>query len=85
MKAPMRPPPDADDAEVLQRAFEVYEQTCSFDVTGHPAMTIPCAVSDGLPIGMMAIGRHAEDATVLQYARACEQTFAVPVGVGARA
>ena len=81
MKAPPRPAPDADQVEVLQRAFEVYEQTCAFDVTGHPVITIPCALSDGLPVGMMAIGRHHDDAGVLRYARACEQSFAIPVGV----
>lgn len=25
---------------------------CPFDVTGHPAMSIPCGTDDGLPIGL---------------------------------
>ena len=31
--------------------------TGPFDVTGHPATSVPCGVSDGLPIGMMLVGR----------------------------
>ena len=33
--------------------------TCGFDVTGHPAMNIPCGLSDGLPVGMMLVGTAA--------------------------
>ena len=31
--------------------------TCPFDVTAHPAMSIPCGMGDGLPIGMMLVGK----------------------------
>ena len=50
--------------------------TSPFDVTGHPAMNVPCAMSGGLPLGMMLVGRHWEDATVLRAARAFEETGA---------
>jgi amidase len=50
--------------------------TAPFDVTGHPAMNVPCAMSEGLPVGMMLIGRHWEDAIVLRAARAFEETGA---------
>jgi amidase len=46
--------------------------TCPFDVTGHPAMTIPCALSQGLPVGMMLVSRKWNDATVLRAANAFE-------------
>jgi amidase len=36
-------------------------------------MTVPCAKSAGLPIGMMLIGRHWEDDVVLRAAHAFEQ------------
>ena len=35
--------------------------TCPFDVTGHPAMSVPCGMSQGLPIGMMLIGKHYDE------------------------
>ena len=44
--------------------------TCPFDVSGHPAISVPCGVSDGLPIGMMLVGRMGDDATVLRAADA---------------
>jgi amidase len=46
--------------------------TAVFDATGHPALSVPCGFSDGLPIGMMFVGRHLEDAMVLRAAHAYE-------------
>jgi len=34
---------------------------------------VPCAMSDGLPIGMMLVGRHGDEATVLRGAAAYER------------
>src|SRR5579872_5027387 len=42
LKATRLPPADASIAECCARAFEMLPNTCPFDVTGHPAMTIPC-------------------------------------------
>jgi amidase len=44
--------------------------TCPFDVTGHPATSVPAGMAAGLAIGMMLIGRHWEDGTVLRAADA---------------
>jgi amidase len=43
------------------------------DVTGNPALSVPCAISDGRPVGMMFVGRHFDDATVLRAGHAYEQ------------
>jgi len=56
--------------EFLQACWSYHFNTCPFDLTGHPAMNVPCAKSNGLPIGMMLIGRYFEDATVLRAAHA---------------
>jgi len=56
----------------LKAAVAVFN-TGPFYVSGHPAMNVPCARSEGLPVGMMLIGRHWEDATVLRAAHAFEQ------------
>ena len=74
MKATLIPAPDAPLEEWVGRALEMIPNTCPFDVTGHPAMSVPCAMSDGLPVGMMLIGRRWEEATVLRAAHAFEQT-----------
>jgi amidase len=73
MKATLIPPPNASREEYVGRALEMIPNTCPFDVTGHPAMNVPCGLSAGLPVGMMLVGRHWEDATVLRAAHAFEQ------------
>ena len=52
------PQPAASNEEILDRALEMVINTCPFDISGHPAMNIPCGVSDGLPVGLMAVGRR---------------------------
>ncbi len=73
MKATPLPPPDCSLALYCQRAFEMIPNTCPFDVTGHPAMNVPCGMSDGLPVGMMLIGRHYNESTIYRAAAAFEQ------------
>ena len=77
MKAPMLPPGDAPLGEKVARASGMNgglnANNCPFNVTGHPAMTVPCGLIKGLPVGMMLVGRRGEDATVLRAAYAFEQ------------
>ena len=48
-------------------------QTIPFNVTGHPAMSVPVGLgSDGLPIGVQIVGRPFDEATVFRGARAVE-------------
>lgn len=48
--------------------------TYPFNLTGHPAASIPCGISDdGLPVGLQIIGRRLEDALVLRASRAFER------------
>ena len=42
-------------------------------MTGHPALTINAGFSDGLPVGMMIVGRTFDEATVLNVAFAYER------------
>ncbi|HWD06354.1 MAG TPA: amidase [Amycolatopsis sp.] len=72
MRPTVIPDPDAPVGEVVGRALEMIANTCPFDVTGHPACSVPAGVSDGLPVGMMIIGRKFDDATVLRVAHALE-------------
>jgi amidase len=78
MKATRIPPPDASREEYTARALEMIPNTCPFDVTGHPAITVPCGTSAGLPIGMMLVGRIGEDATLLRAADAFNRQFSAP-------
>jgi amidase len=72
IRATPLPEPGAPVAEVLARGTEMLANTAAFDVTGHPACSVPAGIADGLPIGMMIIGRKFHDATVLRVAHAFE-------------
>jgi amidase len=67
--------------EYIMRALEMIGNTAPFDVTGHPATSVPAGLVDGLPAGLMIIGTHADDATCLRVAAALEEAvggFPVP-------
>ncbi len=68
------PAQDAPLEEVWQLALDMNRNTAPFCATGHPAITVPCGLSDGLPVGMMLIGRHWDEATVYRAAYAFEQS-----------
>ena len=67
------PAPGASIEEIVGRALEMIANTAPFDSTGHPAMSIPCGLVDGLPVGMMLVGRRYEEATIYCGAYAFEQ------------
>ncbi|SEB72533.1 amidase family protein [Paenibacillus sp. GP183] len=48
--------------------------TMPFNYTGHPAISVPCAKSEGLPIGMQLIAPHFQDLLLLQTAYAFQET-----------
>ncbi|MDQ5853650.1 MAG: amidase [Chloroflexota bacterium] len=84
MKTRPIPPPTASREEYTVRALEMIANTCPFDVTGHPAINVPCGTPSGLPVGMMLIGRHGDDATVLRAADVYDrQIAAVPTPTAA--
>ena len=66
------PAADAPREEWIDAALNMQHNTCPFDVSGHPAFTVPCGMIGGLPIGMMLVGRHFEETTVIRAAAAFE-------------
>ena len=42
--------------------------TAPFDITHHPAMSVPCGMVDGLPVGLMLVGRHFDEMTIYRAA-----------------
>jgi len=72
MAATKLPAPDASTTEILQRAFEVIPNTAPLDCTHHPAMSLPCGLADGLPVGLMLIGRRYDEPTIYRAAAAFE-------------
>ena len=49
LKATLLPARDASREDYVARALEMIFNTCPFDVTGHPAATVPAGMSAGLP------------------------------------
>lgn len=72
MTATKLPQDNAPISEILQRAFEMLPNTAPFDCTHHPAMSLPCGRVDGLPVGLMLVGRHYGESTIYQAAAAFE-------------
>jgi aspartyl-tRNA(Asn)/glutamyl-tRNA(Gln) amidotransferase subunit A len=62
--------------------------TVSANLTGHPAVSVPCGFDGDLPIGLQLVGRVFEEATVLRVADAYERATAwhmrAPLAVGGR-
>ena len=73
IKATKLPQPADARETTFARAFEMVANTAPFDVTGHPAMAIPCGSSDGLPVSMMLIGKHFDEMMIYRVAHAFEQ------------
>jgi aspartyl-tRNA(Asn)/glutamyl-tRNA(Gln) amidotransferase subunit A len=61
------------DGQPIER-FAGWHLTYPFNLTGQPAITVPCGFSgEGLPIGLQIAGRRHADAAVLRAAAAYEQ------------
>ena len=64
-----------DPKAVIDHAWDMLYNTAPFDMSGHPAISVPCGkTSEELPVGLMLVGRRFDDATVLRAAHAFEQS-----------
>ncbi|MEB3979831.1 amidase [Mycobacterium sp. 663a-19] len=66
------PTGNPQDVALLDRALGKAFNTAPIDITGHPAISVPAGLVDGLPAGMMLVGKRFDDATVLRMADAFE-------------
>ena len=58
--------------------FQVDINTVTANLTGRPSISLPFAMSNGLPIGMQLIADSNQDKLLLQAAHALEQTVILP-------
>ena len=67
------PAADAPVTEIVARALEMIGNTAAYDVTGNPALSLPCGTVDGLPVGLMLVARDHGESIIYQAAAAYEQ------------
>jgi amidase len=67
------PEANAPVAEILQRGFGMLANTAQFDCTHHPAMSLPCGMVDGLPVGMMLVAKAFDEEILYRAAAAFER------------
>jgi len=73
MKAQPLPPADSPIALQIERTSEQSTNTAPFNITHHPALSLPCGINAGLPIGMMLIAKPFAESTLYRAAHAFEQ------------
>lgn len=68
------PAPNIDDRDAV-KAFTVDAATHAFSLTGHPGISIPAGLSEGLPISVQLGGRYFEESLLLAASHALNQYF----------
>lgn len=74
LKAPSLPPQNPSREQALSPGFIPITNTAPFDCTGHPAMSVPCGMSEGLPAGMLLVAKHFDESSIYRVAAAFEQS-----------
>jgi amidase len=74
IKATPLPPADAPRELYVERALNMIGNTAPIDITHHPAMAVPCGMSDGLPVSVMLVGKHFDEPAIYRAAYAFEQS-----------
>ncbi|MEM8975862.1 MAG: amidase, partial [Pseudomonadota bacterium] len=64
-----RPAMPLADFDPTQQLASLVPFTCGFNLTGHPAISLPCGQTQkGLPIGLQVVGHHYKETSLLKLA-----------------
>ncbi|MAF82764.1 MAG: amidase [Gammaproteobacteria bacterium] len=66
-------PEELTDEHIITDLFGTSGNTCQFDATGHPALSMPCGMPGGLPVGMMLVAKPFDEPAIYRAASAFEQ------------
>lgn len=73
MTATKLPADRGNFVEQVEAGLDMEGNTSPFDVSGHPAISVPCGLAQGLPVGLMFVARHFDERSVLRAAAAFER------------
>jgi amidase len=78
VQAPELPVETVPGLRAVQLALDpaLISNTCAFNHTGHPALSVPIGPVGNLPVGLMLVAQWYDEATLLRTARALEQAGA---------
>lgn len=71
--APLLPRSGATFEEIVTHGLDMEGNTAPLDASGHPAITVPCGMCHGLPVGLMFVGPHFHERKVLRAAASFER------------
>ena len=60
-------------ADRVLRGWDMLANAPTFNLTGHPAISLPLAEADGLPVGVMLVAPRFSDAKLLETSQVCER------------
>ena len=73
------PMPDLIDGRKLESPLHAVAFTYPFNMTGHPAISVPAGLADdGLPVGMQIVAERGAERVLLRVARAVERARPFP-------
>ncbi len=61
--------------EMAIRDANIFNNCCPFNLTGHPAISIPCSMVNDFPVGLQLVAKHFDEATLFKVASAFENSF----------
>jgi amidase len=73
--APALPKAGIDLDGYTRASWPMAANLCPFNATGHPALTAPCGTVEGLPVGVMLVGRHWDEGSIYRAAHAFETSY----------
>ncbi len=68
------PEPDASLSDYLNHCWSNITNTCQFNLTGHPAISVPCGLLEDKPVGLQFVAKHWDEKTLYRAAAAYEQS-----------
>ena len=75
VKARPLPQQSVPPETAIDLAFENIDNTCPFNLTHHPALTLPCGMAEGCPVGLMLVAKPFAEATLYAAAHAFERSI----------